>query len=251
MMPVFTDALLGDTLHLSAEEFGAYCLLLFATWRNNGRALVEDDRKMARICRVTPKRWRDRLRPVLAAFFDTSDGTWHQKRLEKEWNYVEHYTSEQSRKGRLSALKRWGTSVTDPSIRLKPDGNPHTHTQIHKEDSEASPLLPTDPVKEIFDRGLAILGPTHRSLLGKMRKDHGDEAVLGAIIACETEGPSEPVAFFIGCLKRAPPMRNGHDKDSPVTKLYKGAMRAADKLDRQEEDRRAGGPTVIPLLDRR
>jgi uncharacterized protein YdaU (DUF1376 family) len=131
MMPVFTDALLGDTLHLSAEEFGAYCLLLFATWRNNGRALAEDDRKMARICRVSEKRWRERLRPALAMFFDTSDGTWHQKRLEKEWNHVEQFASEQSRKGRLSALKRWGTGVTDPPVRLKPNGNPHTHT--HKE----------------------------------------------------------------------------------------------------------------------
>jgi uncharacterized protein YdaU (DUF1376 family) len=33
-MPVFTDALLGDTMRLSTEEFGAYCLLLFVTWRN-------------------------------------------------------------------------------------------------------------------------------------------------------------------------------------------------------------------------
>ena len=118
-----------------------------------------------------------------------------------------------------------------------------------EEDSEATPLLPADPVKAIFDRGLAMLGPTHRSLLGKMRRDHGDETVLSAIIACEEEGPSEPVAFFIGCLKRAPPARNGHDKDSPVTKLYKGAMRAADKLDREEADRRAGISPLVPLLD--
>ncbi len=144
MMPIFTDALLGDTLHLSAEEFGAYCLLLFATWRNNGRALADDDHKMARICRVTPLRWRDRLKPVLRAFFDTSDGTWHQKRLEKEWNYVEHFASEQSRKGRLSALKRWGTGITDPSFRLKPDDNPHTHTQLKKEEDPPLKAPPAD-----------------------------------------------------------------------------------------------------------
>lgn len=127
MMPVFIDALLGDTLHLSAEEFGAYCLLLFATWRNNGRALADDDRKLARICRVTEDRWRKRIKPALHGFFAISDGFWHQKRLEKEWKYVEDFAKEQSRKGRLSALKRWGNGVTDPSVRLKPDGNPHTH----------------------------------------------------------------------------------------------------------------------------
>jgi hypothetical protein len=119
-----------------------------------------------------------------------------------------------------------------------------------REDPAASQRPPDDPVKEIFDRGLKILGGGHRSLLGKFRKSHGDEAVLDAILSCEAEGPSEPVAFFIGCLKRAPPA-NGHAKDSPVTKLYRGAMRAADKLDRQEEDRRTGRPAIVSLLDSR
>ena len=138
-MPIFTDALLGDTLHLHAEEFGAYCLLLFATWRNNGQALAEDDRKLARICRVTTRRWSERLKPVLREFFDTGDGKWHQKRLEKEWKHVEHIASEQSRKGQLSALKRWQTPVTDPSERLQPNGNPLNHTH-KKEENPPTPL---------------------------------------------------------------------------------------------------------------
>ncbi len=152
--------------------------------------------------------------------------------------------------------------VSHPYVihRHTPCDPPSHRTSIEpplEEDSEATPLLPADPVKEIFDRGLAILGATHRSLLGKMRKNHGDEAVLDAILACEAEGPSEPVAFFIGCLKRAPPARNGHDKDSPVTKLYKGAYRAAERI--IERERLAAGvetdsspdlPPTLTLLDR-
>jgi uncharacterized protein YdaU (DUF1376 family) len=88
VMPVFTDALLGDTLHLSTEEFGAYCLLLLATWRNNGRPLPDDDRSLQNICRVSPVRWRN-LRPRLISFFSTGDGFWHQKRLEQEWDRVQ------------------------------------------------------------------------------------------------------------------------------------------------------------------
>ena len=84
-MPVFTDALLGDTLHLSAEEFGCYMLLLFATWSNNGRALPDDDQKLARICRCGQAHWRRALRPALIGFFENGDGLLHQKRLEKEW----------------------------------------------------------------------------------------------------------------------------------------------------------------------
>lgn len=88
-MPLYTDALLGDTLHLSTEEFGAYCLILFATWRNNGRPLPDDDRALARICRVHILKWRKTIRPRLVEFFDLSGQTWRQKRLETEWGRVE------------------------------------------------------------------------------------------------------------------------------------------------------------------
>lgn len=88
IMPVMTDALIGDTTHLSTEQFGAYLLILIATWRNNGVALPDDDQRMALICRVTVKRWRARLRPILIEFFDVSTGHWRQKRLELEWERV-------------------------------------------------------------------------------------------------------------------------------------------------------------------
>jgi uncharacterized protein YdaU (DUF1376 family) len=85
MMPVFPDALLGDTLDLSAEQFGAYCLILFATWRNNGQALPDDPSRLARICRVERRHWSRNIRPALIRFFDLAEQTWRQKRLEKEW----------------------------------------------------------------------------------------------------------------------------------------------------------------------
>lgn len=57
-----------------------------------------------------------------------------------------------------------------------------------------------DPVKALWDRGLAIIGEGNRSLLGKARREHGDVAVLAAITACESEKPSDPAAFFFRCL---------------------------------------------------
>jgi uncharacterized protein YdaU (DUF1376 family) len=139
MMPVFTDALLGDTLHLSAEEFGAYCLLLFATWRNNGRALPEDDRKMARICRVTPRRWRDRLKPALRGFFNTSDGTWHQKRLEKEWQFCAENAAisraNGSKGGRPKILNLNGSRNLEGSVGITQKEPAQTQTQTQTDAS--------------------------------------------------------------------------------------------------------------------
>jgi hypothetical protein len=134
----------------------------------------------------------------------------------------------------------------------------HTNQEVREEEGSVAslrpaaqpPAPPPDPVKEIFDRGLAILGAGRRSLLGKMRQQHGDEAVLQAIVACEAEQPSEPAAFFLGCLQRAPP-RNGHAKDSPVTTLYKGAYRAAQAWNKRHGigDSGISEPAAFPLLD--
>jgi uncharacterized protein YdaU (DUF1376 family) len=130
-LPMFVDAMLGDTLDLSAEAFGAYHLLLYAIWRRNGEPLPDDDAKLARICRVTTAKWKRVLRPELVGFFDEEalerTGTWRQKRLEKEWNFVAKNRQNQATKGKASAraraLKNNETGSTAVQSRLQPDGN--------------------------------------------------------------------------------------------------------------------------------
>ncbi|WP_191060997.1 DUF1376 domain-containing protein [Geminicoccus harenae] len=79
-MPFYTDAYLADTTHLTTEEHGAYLLLLFAAWRSPGCCLRDDDAFLARVAKVTPDRWRKRLRPVLAPFWRIQGGSWTQKK---------------------------------------------------------------------------------------------------------------------------------------------------------------------------
>jgi hypothetical protein len=42
-LPLFTDAYLGDTTHLSTFEHGAYLLLLIVSWRTPGCCVADDD----------------------------------------------------------------------------------------------------------------------------------------------------------------------------------------------------------------
>ena len=85
-MPVFVDAYLADTGHLSTEEHGAYVLLLMAMWRRGG-TVPDDDRNNARITGMSRHKWihvKKRLLPFLTVEGDT----FTQKRLKKEWGYV-------------------------------------------------------------------------------------------------------------------------------------------------------------------
>lgn len=66
-----------------------------------------------------------------------------------------------------------------------------------------------DPLKELFDLGVSILvgaGQTERqsrSLVGKWRKEHGEEQVLTALLACKTKSISNPVEWVTKSLSTA------------------------------------------------
>ena len=102
---------LGDTRNLNTTEHGAYLLLIFAYWENEG-ALIDDDKRLARIAGMTHKQWMA-ARPTLEEFFDIGGGRWSHKRIERELELV-RTKSEQARDAVNSRRDRStsvGTSV--------------------------------------------------------------------------------------------------------------------------------------------
>lgn len=95
-MPVWVDAFVRDTLDLSADEIGAYNLLLWAMWSRESCDLPDDDRKLARVARVTPQTWKRRVRPSLEVFFVIARGTWSSVRLMREAAKTEKFLKAQS-----------------------------------------------------------------------------------------------------------------------------------------------------------
>lgn len=81
-MTLYVADYLGDTMHLSTEEHGAYLLLLMAMWRAGG-ALENDPLKLARAARVSPKRWH-LIAPSVMDYFEVEGGHITQKRLKRE-----------------------------------------------------------------------------------------------------------------------------------------------------------------------
>lgn len=86
-LPLFTDAYLADTRHLSAQEHGAYLLLLMMAWRQPDCRLPNDDETLARWASVDVRTWK-RIKPKVMAFWTLAEDQWSQSRLSKERKFV-------------------------------------------------------------------------------------------------------------------------------------------------------------------
>jgi uncharacterized protein YdaU (DUF1376 family) len=103
-MPLFVADYLADTAHLSAAEHGAYLLLVMNYWQR-GKPLPADDRKLARIARMSDAEWQE-SRDTLAEFFHEEDGVWSHKRVDAEIAVAEEKTSKAKKAARISAEVR-------------------------------------------------------------------------------------------------------------------------------------------------
>lgn len=101
-IPIFPDAYLRDTTHLTTEQHGAYFLLLMAAWDAPDCALPNDEKRLARLARVTLAKWR-KIREEILELWTIEGGRIFQKRLRKEWEYVR----KKSGKRKEAADARW------------------------------------------------------------------------------------------------------------------------------------------------
>lgn len=99
--PLWTDAYLADTGHLTTIEHGAYLLLLITMWRAGGK-LPNDDKQLARYARLTAGQWA-RIKPNMMAFFTVSSDGITQGRLTDELGIVKRNSEKQSN----SAKAKW------------------------------------------------------------------------------------------------------------------------------------------------
>lgn len=103
-LPLWTDAYLGDTTHLTTIEHGAYLLLLMVAWRSKDGLLPNDDKLLARYSKLTTGQWK-RIRPILEPFFSISSDGWRQGRLTDELMAVRQFSKSQSNNAKARWLK--------------------------------------------------------------------------------------------------------------------------------------------------
>jgi hypothetical protein len=114
-------------------------------------------------------------------------------------------------KGRKAVNRRWKQQPekqekNDTANRL-PDSDPITQKpEARVSEDKSSGDKPPDPLKDLIDLGVSLLvGADHtekqaRSLVGKWRKDHGDEKVLSVLLTCKTKAIANPVEWVTKSL---------------------------------------------------
>jgi uncharacterized protein YdaU (DUF1376 family) len=118
-LPIFTDAYLGDTRHLTTAQHGAYFLLLLIAWRTSDCSLPDDDVFLARCVGMDRRSWINNKPVIMAFWFRSESGRWQQKRLLDERNFAEQVRRKNSIAGKASALKRQNRGSTS----VQPDAN--------------------------------------------------------------------------------------------------------------------------------
>jgi uncharacterized protein YdaU (DUF1376 family) len=164
-MPLKTDAILADTTHMTAEEFGVYCRLLFVMWRHGGK-LKEDDGELALIGGVTTKRWQA-IREKVMRPMTVIGGLVSQKRVTDTWDKVQTVRRTKA----LASDIRWRGKRDPPAMHMnnhmQSTCNPN-QTKI-REDS-----FLTEAAREVFEEqeriGRKVASPELQAILnGKTR----------------------------------------------------------------------------------
>lgn len=134
-LPVFGDAYLADTQHLTLEEHGAYFKLLLICWRTENCELPLDEKRLATMLGVTAKKWAV-IGPTVMAFWTQTQTGWQQNRLTKERRRVEKSIKQKT----CAANAQWEAKRLKSNASLDAGAHAESRAGI---DAAAMPLYKT------------------------------------------------------------------------------------------------------------
>jgi uncharacterized protein YdaU (DUF1376 family) len=107
-MQLYVSDYLADTAHLSAEQHGAYMLLLMNYWQK-GKPLDNTNERLQHVARLSDKAWISN-KEILAEFFLIEGDIWTHTRIEEDLAKVREKSVKASTAGKRSFSVR-STSV--------------------------------------------------------------------------------------------------------------------------------------------
>jgi uncharacterized protein YdaU (DUF1376 family) len=138
---MFWGDFFANTLHLTAQELGAYTALIGHAWEHDGEIAVRD---LQRIARVSNFYWR-KIRPRLEQFFSTSmdPNNWIHERVQSELTKA----AEISNKRKDAALQMHSKSKANGHAHTPPSTTTTTFTDASLGKGSKEPDRETAPAE--------------------------------------------------------------------------------------------------------
>ena len=130
-MPLYIGDYLRKTTHLDATGSGAYLHLIMHYWDHG--SLPNDDGKLARIAKLTPRQYA-KLRPSLTPFFQPG---WRHQRIDEELQRFGSISEKRSRAGIIGNARK-----SQMRTQMGTPGD----TQSHKKDKTTTEYVPREAV---------------------------------------------------------------------------------------------------------
>lgn len=211
-MPMYWDAYIADTTHLTIEEHGAYLLLLGAMWRRNGW-VPDDDKDNARILGISTAKWR-RIKARLSGFLTFENGEISQKNLRKIWENTQEKIQKNRENGskggrprssKNNDLEKPKGSVSDKPNETIPEPEPEPDTTIANAMDGAAVDATSDA---IWKRGVPFLVERHvtekkaRSMIGKWLAQSGSAQLFDALKDAAASPTQDPIPYITAILTK-------------------------------------------------
>jgi uncharacterized protein YdaU (DUF1376 family) len=104
---LYPDNQLADTMTMTTEEVGAYSLLAWVCWREDG--LPDDLKELALIARMPAARFDKSWKRIKRCFVQRADGSWESRRLAEERIKQAENRKKRQAAGSKGAEARWQT----------------------------------------------------------------------------------------------------------------------------------------------
>jgi uncharacterized protein YdaU (DUF1376 family) len=203
-MPLYIADYLGDTLHLTTEQHGAYLLLLMAAWKRGG-SLPDDQAQLAQIARMPADRWQTHAAAIVLPFFTHDGGMLLHGRVQAELQAARANVDRKSRAGKAGAAAKWqkdGNRIADamPAHRHddapSPSPSPSTPEGVEKAARKRAAFdAASIQLPEWLPREPWALWCAERRKTGKAITEAGARLQIKALATYRAEG-CEPLAVI-------------------------------------------------------
>lgn len=200
-MQLYVGDYLKDTRHLTAEQHGAYLLLLMSMWAHGGE-LPSDPKKLARLASCTPARWA-KIEADVLEFFEVDGDVITQSRLRNELKKALEKSIIRAeagmRGGKAKSLKDKGAAVANASDLPCHSSEPEPDTTVAN-----APVVETRAPKRAGTRpaepeGFAAFWSAYPRRVAK------PEAVKAFAKAVSRITEDDPLALILAGVERALP----------------------------------------------